>query len=132
MVTTTRYKREVTDRAPAAPLYELVTATLKITGITKAQLKQRSGVARSTIDLWRTQPRPPQPSTVLAVADALGIDRNEALRLAGVLDEEEARRLDESGSIKGSPPVDLAEIPTDALVEELHRIGNELRRRIPE
>jgi len=109
--------------APAAPLHALVLATLAEQGRSQNWLHKRTGVSRNTIASWKTQPRPPQAGTVLTIADALGIDRGEALRLAGVMDDASAART-------GTAP-DLSEIPTDALVEELHRIGDELRRRIP-
>lgn len=89
---------------------------LKTRGLTKSQLHQRSGVARSTIDTWKTQPRPPQPATVIAVADVLEIDRGEALRLAGVL-------ADTKAATDGTT-VDLSDVDTDVLLAEV-------RRRIP-
>lgn len=115
-VPTTRYKGDVSDRAPAAPFHAAVMEALKTRGLTKSQLHQRSGVARSTIDTWATQPRPPQPATVLAVADVLDIDRGEALRLAGVL-------ADTKATVEGTT-VDLSEVDTDVLLAEV-------RRRIP-
>lgn len=113
---TSRYKRNVSDRAPAAPFHAAVMAALKTRGMTKSQLHQKSGVARSTLDTWKTQPRAPQPGTVLAVADALGIDRGEALRLAGVL-------ADTKAAVEGTT-VDLSDVDTDVLLAEI-------RRRIP-
>lgn len=98
--------------------------TLSEQGRSQNWLHKRTGVSRNTIASWKAQPRPPQAGTVLTIADALGIDRGEALRLAGVMDDAAAART-------GTAP-DLSEIPTDALVEELRRIGDELRRRIPE
>jgi hypothetical protein len=50
------------------------------------------------------------------------VDRAEALRLGGVMNDANAAR-------EGTA-ADLSDIPTDALVDELHRIGDELRRRI--
>lgn len=106
---TPHYKRHVTNKPPALPLYEAVMERLKATGTTKLQLHQRSGVARSTVDAWRTRLTTPQPSTVLSVARELGINEDEALRLAG---------------LKGPlpvPPADLAEVPTDDLLAEIRR-----------
>lgn len=77
-------------RVPAHGLYLLVMERLALTGMTKTELRKRTGVARSTIDSWATQATPPQARTVNKVADALGIDRVEALRLAGILDETSA------------------------------------------
>lgn len=51
----------------------------------RTQLAERAGVARTTIDKWKTARRAPLNTTVTEVADRLGIDREEALRLAGVL-----------------------------------------------
>ena len=77
-------------RVPAHGLYLRVMERLALTGMTKTELRKRTGVARSTIDSWATQATPPQARTVNKVADALGIDRVEALRLAGILDETSA------------------------------------------
>ena len=54
--------------------------------MTKTRLSEITGLPRATIERWRDQPRPPLPESVTKVADALGIDRDEALRLAGILD----------------------------------------------
>lgn len=114
----------MSDRTPAKPLHDLVMKTLKEQGRSQNWLHKRTGVSRNTINAWARQPRPPSARTVLSVADALGLDRAEALRLGGVMSDAAAAR-------QGVAP-DLSEIPTDALVEELHRIGDELRRRIPD
>jgi transcriptional regulator with XRE-family HTH domain len=114
----------VTADAPARPLLDLVEATLKRQGRTKTWLASRSGVSRATINNWAHQPRTPQSSSVLAIANVLGIDQEHALRLAGLLNEATATRTD-------TIP-DLSEVPTATLVAELHRIGDELARRIPD
>ncbi|GIH76174.1 hypothetical protein Plo01_26030 [Planobispora longispora] len=75
-------------QGPAHPLFEAVQRALATKGWTVSELWRRSGVARSTITQWATQPRPPQSATVIAVADALGIAHEEALRLAGILESE--------------------------------------------
>ena len=54
-------------------------------GLTKADLHERSGVARTTIDNLKTSTRPPQPRIVHALAEVVGMDRTEAARLAGLL-----------------------------------------------
>ena len=73
-------------QAPAASAwFHLVMETTALKGWTKAELSDRSGVARSTIDGWARNPRPPQARSVVAVADTLGIDRAEAVRLAGIV-----------------------------------------------
>lgn len=78
----------MTSNAPARQFYELVEATLNKQGKTKSWLAQRSKVNRNTINNWATQPRTPQAGNVLAVADALGIEHERALRLAGLRTEE--------------------------------------------
>lgn len=74
-----------TAPAPARAWYDTVTETIAVRGWSVAQLAQRSGVARTTIYGWRDNPRKPQSKSVNAVADALGIPRERALRLAGVI-----------------------------------------------
>lgn len=69
---------------PAQAWYRRVTEVIALRGWSKQELSDRSGVARSTIDGWQRNPRRPQAKSVNAVADVLGIDRAEALRLAGV------------------------------------------------
>jgi transcriptional regulator with XRE-family HTH domain len=88
-------------RVPAYGLYVRVQERLALTGMTKTDLRKKTGVARSTIDSWATQATPPQARTVNKVADALGIDRMEALRLAGILD---------TGPADGEPQI----VPLDA------------------
>lgn len=70
---------------PAKPWYDLVVATIALQGGTKAELSERAGVARTTIDNWERNPRKPQAKSVNAVADALGIPRERALVLAGII-----------------------------------------------
>lgn len=105
--------------APARPWYDLVIETIALKGWTKAQLADRSGVSRPTVDNWRTNPKPPQARSVNAVADALGIPREHALRLAGVIaGPSEAER---------SPPPALSEATKAMMREEL---GDELAARL--
>ncbi|MDH2424838.1 helix-turn-helix transcriptional regulator [Sphaerisporangium sp. TRM90804] len=108
------YNRHVTaDRAPAAPFHALVLATLNEQGKSQNWLHKRTGISRNTISAWAKQPRPPQAGTVLAVADALGIDRGEALRLAGVM-------ADTKAALEGTT-VDLSEVDTEVLLAEIRR-----------
>jgi transcriptional regulator with XRE-family HTH domain len=104
----------VSDDAPARAFYDLAMATMKRLGKNKTWLAQRSQVNRNTIENWAKQPRPPQSATVLQVADALGIEHDRALRLAGL-----AERPPEGEAL------DLASVPTDELLAEV-------RRRIPD
>jgi transcriptional regulator with XRE-family HTH domain len=83
---------------PALAWYSRVTEAIALRGWSKAELSERAGVARSTIDGWQRNPRRPQAKSVNAVADTLGIGRAEALRLAGIVGEprqEPATRLSE-------------------------------------
>lgn len=72
-------------RGIAYALYERVERERALRGWSATRLHTETGVSRSTIGKWATQTRPPLPATVNAVADALGIERAEALRLAGIL-----------------------------------------------
>ncbi|MGI9008128.1 MAG: helix-turn-helix domain-containing protein [Streptosporangiaceae bacterium] len=69
----------------ASALYELVDQRRAHQGLTWSAIHRKSGVSRSTVFRWRTAVRPPQAGTVLAVADALGIDHEQALHLGGVI-----------------------------------------------
>ena len=71
-------------RAPARPLYDRLRRIQLENGWTSKQLADRAGIARGTIDNWKTQPRSPLPSTVKDVAARLGIPYREALELAGI------------------------------------------------
>lgn len=102
----------MSDNAPARPLLELIEATLNRQGKTKAWLSQRSKVNRNTINNWGTQPRTPQAANVLAVADALNIERDKALRLAGL----------RTGMPRATGEVlDLTAVPIDDLLAEIRR-----------
>jgi transcriptional regulator with XRE-family HTH domain len=94
-----RYMPDV-QRGIAYPLYQRVGRELALRGWTHVELQRRSGVARSTVSKWATGQQPPLPARVNAVADTLGIDRAEALRLAGILTD---------------APAVAGEIPDDAL-----------------
>ncbi|TDB83433.1 helix-turn-helix domain-containing protein [Actinomadura sp. KC216] len=74
---------EQTD-APARPLYDRLRRIQLDNGWTVVQLAEKAGVARGTIDNWKTQPRSPLPATVKDVAKKLGIPYREALALAGI------------------------------------------------
>lgn len=73
------------EDAPARPLYDEVERIRLDNGWTRTQVAKRAGVARGTIDNWRTQRRSPLAPTVKDVAERLGIDADRALRLAGIL-----------------------------------------------
>lgn len=73
------------EHGPAFPLYQRVLREKSMRGWTWTQLQAETGLARSTFNSWKTQPQPPQPRTINEIADKLGIDRADAMRLAGVL-----------------------------------------------
>lgn len=73
------------DHAPARELFDLAVQTTAVKGMSIADLASKSGVARSTIYGWRDNSGKPQAKSVNAVADALGIPRERALRAAGII-----------------------------------------------
>lgn len=75
-------------RGAAYRLYVRVEMERALKGWTSTRLSKQTGVSRATIGKWATQPNPPNAPTVTAVADVLGISRLEALRLAGILDDD--------------------------------------------
>lgn len=87
--------------APGRPLWERLERIRLSNGWNKVRLAREAGVDRTTIDKWRYQPRSPQPPTVKIVAGNLGIDAEEALRLAGISTPGEAAT--DSGAEGESP-----------------------------
>lgn len=73
------------QKAPALPLWELIETIRADRGWTWTQLARVAGVHRTTIDKWRHQPRSPHPPTVKQAAEGLGIDIQEAMKLAGIV-----------------------------------------------
>lgn len=100
------------SRGVAYPLFQRVQWEMAMKGWTATRLRRDSGVARSTIAKWATQPRPPLASTVILVADALGIDRETAIRLAGIL-----------GDTLSAPVAEAPEISDDERRAVLRRSG---------
>jgi transcriptional regulator with XRE-family HTH domain len=107
--------------APARPLFERIETIRANAGMTKSRLAEITGVPRGTVERWRDQKRPPLPESVMKVADALGIDRGEALRLAGVLDGV-------------PPPADPGDVVAElrARLAESHATLAEIERRLAE
>jgi transcriptional regulator with XRE-family HTH domain len=70
---------------PARPWFDLVTERIAVRGWSIAELARKAHVSRPTIYGWRDNPARPQAKPVNAVADALGIPRERALRLAGII-----------------------------------------------
>jgi transcriptional regulator with XRE-family HTH domain len=107
--------------APARPLFDRIESIRANAGMTKTRLAEITGLPRATIDRWQDQPRPPLPESVMKVADALGINRDEALRLAGILD--------------GVPPPmdrDAAVADLRAKLAEISAASAEIERRLAE
>lgn len=75
----------MTAEGPAAALYWRVERARARKGWSAIDLARRSGVDRSTVRRMRTSRRAPLPATVVALAEALAIDVDEALHLAGII-----------------------------------------------
>lgn len=71
--------------APARPLWDRIQYICARRGWNTVRLERETGVSRTTINKWKTQPRPPQAATVNTVARVLDIDPVDALKLAGIL-----------------------------------------------
>jgi transcriptional regulator with XRE-family HTH domain len=105
-------------RAPARDWYDLVIQTIALKNMTKAQLASRAGVSRATIDRWeKGASRPAQAASVNAVADVLGIPRERALRLAGVIGEAEVADRSPPTQLDGAVGDEDAELVRKALRE---------------
>lgn len=74
-----------TDDPPALPWWERVEQLRVDRDWDRSQLARHAGVARTTVDNWKTAPTSPRPKTIAKVAERLGIDKEEAFRLAGIL-----------------------------------------------
>jgi len=55
-------------------------------GMTKMALCEKAGIGRVTYDRLATQVNAPLAKTITRLADVLGIDKDEALNLAGLID----------------------------------------------
>jgi len=74
------------QRSPARPWFDVVTEQSAIRGLGIAELARRAHVGRATIYGWRDGADGKiQAGPVNAVADVLGIPRERALRLAGII-----------------------------------------------
>lgn len=104
----------MTDRPPAAAAFHAaIEEALDELGRDKAWLSRETGIARSTINDWKRNPRPPKAKSVNLVADILDMDRDEARRLAGFTS---TPVVDASGEA-----VPLTEVDTDSLLAEVRR-----------
>lgn len=97
--------------APARPLYERIEGIRVREGWTKTQMARHLRMNRGTIENWKTQPRSPLASTVKDIATRLGIDHDEALRLAGVVPQSASAIIETAGTIglSRSYPIGTAE-----------------------
>lgn len=73
------------------------------------RLERETGVSRTTINKWKTQPRPPQAATVNTVAATLNIDPVEALQLAGILPTDEPPAERDAQTVSWDELMDLIE-----------------------
>jgi len=104
---------------PARPWFDLVTERIAVRGWSVAELARRAHVSRPTIYGWRENPGKPQAAPVNAVADLLGIPRERALRLAGVI----ADAPQEPGEASQSAPTPLEELfGADGAEDVRHKI----------
>jgi transcriptional regulator with XRE-family HTH domain len=86
------YKELVTlkdpRRGPAYAFWDRIQDELAAQGMSQAELVRRTGIAATVITSLKTSPprdRAARERNVTALADALGIDRTEARRLAGLV-----------------------------------------------
>lgn len=77
--------------APARPLYDHIEGIRLRKGWSKSRLAREAGVNRGTLENWKIQPKPPTAETIKAVAEALSIDQDLALRLAGYMPPDQER-----------------------------------------
>ncbi|MEU8329848.1 helix-turn-helix transcriptional regulator [Micromonospora sp. NPDC048839] len=75
----------MTERGVAYDFWVRVRAEQNARGWTDDELRDQSGIARTTVDRLQVGKRPPTARTVNALSRALGIDETEAHQLAGRL-----------------------------------------------
>ncbi|WP_326643036.1 hypothetical protein OG884_06185 [Streptosporangium sp. NBC_01755] len=85
-----------------------------------SEISRRTGIGQSSIGRWDSSS--PKPESVAAFARAYGRPVVEAFIAAGFLTAEEAQAA--------PPPKDAAELPTDDLAKEVHRLTGVLARRL--
>ncbi|SCL16509.1 DNA-binding transcriptional regulator, XRE-family HTH domain [Micromonospora pallida] len=81
----TCYNLHMSERGVAYAFWLRVRSEQATRGWTDDELKERSGIARTTIDRLAKGKRPPLARVVNSLAKALDIDNDEAHRLAGRL-----------------------------------------------
>jgi transcriptional regulator with XRE-family HTH domain len=73
------------ERGVAYAFWEHIQRRLYEQGLDQKWLVEHSRVSAMTLNRLRAQRNPPRTETIIAIADALNIDRDEAGRLAGRL-----------------------------------------------
>lgn len=109
------------EKGPAAAFARRVEQERHRRGISKVALAASAKISRSTLERLGTQPSLPLPSTVLSLADVVGIDRDEALGLAGL------------GGVPVAKPDVAAVLPetlADALARRLPDVDRETLARV--
>jgi transcriptional regulator with XRE-family HTH domain len=103
------------ERSPARPWFDLVMEQIAIKGWSVTELARRSGVGRPTIYRWRDGTETPQARPVGLVADALGIPRPQAVRLAGIITDAEVADRSPPTLLDGAVGSEDAELVRKAL-----------------
>ncbi|MFD1940571.1 helix-turn-helix domain-containing protein [Nonomuraea mangrovi] len=116
---------------PARRLWERVESERNNRGWTTVELQERSGVDRSTVSRLKTSKRSPLPETVNKLADTLGIPRQEALALAGLVGAPNVRSPEDAITAPQSV-VSIVNVEGDADTDELLARLSPRRRRLLE
>lgn len=109
--------------APARPLWDRLEHERSIKGWGVKELAERARLQRSVIYRLKTGTRPPWPETVVALADAIGIPRAEAVKLAGLTPDSDTRPDDNERKIMA------LQIPDDEKEELLKTYRSNRKRR---
>lgn len=87
----------------------------------QTEIARRTGLTQPSVNRWRSVS--PRPENVVAFARAYNRPALEAFKEAGFLTDEDV--------LLTEVQADVDSLSTDDLTALLHRIGDELRRRIP-
>ncbi|WP_433520120.1 hypothetical protein ACQP2T_64015 (plasmid) [Nonomuraea sp. CA-143628] len=128
--------------AVAAAFYRRAEIERARLGMTKMALCEKATIGRVTYDRLATQVNVPLAKTITRLADVLGIDKDEALNLAGLIDAptpaQIAERRVRAAMVEALrhrlPDVDPAILARVALNmgDILHGLANELFQQAPE
>lgn len=100
--------------------YAMITEQRAALGWTLEQLEERSGVSRAAVNNLKYGKRPPRPDTVHALATALGIPVDDALRASRGELSDETQYADESERILSTLP-GASDEEREALLQ-IHRL----------